>query len=193
MIFHAVRGELTREQVIKLGLLEPDADVTLGDAGILAPFLLDNMPPKRYFCGIVPHVADYGLPCVVRTQDKIRNSVVINVREDPLKVLEQMASCEMILASAMHGLIVADALGIPNQWVRFSDNPQIGGFGDRFKYHDYYSIFPGYPHEPIKPDAVMNSFIPERFITQFNPRTEIVRMTQQSLLECAGKMKEVLG
>lgn len=193
MIFHAVRGALTRDQLAKLGLLSEESEVALGDAGLLASFLLEKRPVKNYFCGIIPHVADYGLPSVVQMQNKVKNAIVINVRDEPLAVLKQMASCEMILASAMHGLIIADALGIPNQWVRFSEHPQIGGRGGRFKFHDYYSIFPGYSHEPLAPEAVMRSFLPERFASEFDPRSALVQQAQQALLCSAEKMKQALG
>ena len=193
LIFHALRGALTRDQLVKLGLLAETADVALGDAGLLASFLLERKPAKRYFCGIVPHVADAGLPCVQELCGKIKNAVVINVREDPLKVIEQLAACELILASAMHGLIMADALGIPNQWVRFSEHAQIGGRGGRFKFHDYYSIYPGYAHEPIVPEEIMRSFLPEVFMGQFDPRTACVAKVQQALLAAGEKLKLELG
>jgi len=192
MICHAVRGELTKEQLIALGVLDAHADVVLGDAGLLASFLLEKKPAKQYACAIVPHVADQGLPSVQQLHSTLKHSIVINVRDNPLKVLEQLAASDLILASAMHGLIVADALGIPNQWVRFSEHPQIGGKGGRFKFHDYYSIYPDYPHEPIEPDAVLRTFFPEMFINQFDPRTACVRATQQALLGAAEKMKEEL-
>ncbi len=192
MICHAVRGELTKEQLIALGVLAAQADVVLGDAGLLAPFLLEKKPAKQYACAIVPHVADQGLPSVLQMHNTLKHSIVINVRDNPLKVLEQLAASELILASAMHGLIVADALGIPNQWVRFSEHPQIGGKGGRFKYHDYYSIYPNYLHEPIEPDAVLRTFLPELFINQFDPRKACVQRAQQALLRAAEKMKAEL-
>ena len=40
----------------------------------------------------------------------------------------------------MHGLILADSYGIPNQWVRFGDRI-IGG---EYKYKDYYSTTDNY-------------------------------------------------
>lgn len=192
MICHAVRGQLTKEQLIALGVLDAETAVAMGDAGLLAPFLLEKKPAKQYACAIVPHVADQGLPSVQQLHSTLKHSIVINVRDNPLKVLEQLAASDLILASAMHGLIVADALGIPNQWVRFSEHPQIGGKGGRFKFHDYYSIFPGYQPAPIEPEAVLRTFLPELFINQFDPRMACVQRAQQGLLRAAEKMKEEL-
>ena len=37
----------------------------------------------------------------------------------------------------MHGLLAADAIGIPNAWLKLSDRLR----GGDFKFQDYYSIF----------------------------------------------------
>ena len=48
-----------------------------------------------------------------------------------------MSQCEVVISSAMHGLITADSLGIPNARAIISNN--ITG-GD-YKFNDYYSIY----------------------------------------------------
>jgi len=53
----------------------------------------------------------------------------------PLRVIESIRSCQGILSQSLHGLIIADAYGIPNGWL--SPAPQMKG-GD-FKFADYYS------------------------------------------------------
>lgn len=55
----------------------------------------------------------------------------------PISVLHDIARCEYILSSSLHGLVVADALGIPNAWILLSDKVH----GNGFKFRDYHSAF----------------------------------------------------
>lgn len=54
-----------------------------------------------------------------------------------------MLSCKCILSSSLHGLIFADALGIPNRRIVLSDEI-IGG---DLKFDDYYSVYYENPEE----------------------------------------------
>ncbi|MCL1920422.1 MAG: polysaccharide pyruvyl transferase family protein [Kiritimatiellaeota bacterium] len=153
MVVHAVRGQQTRQQLVGLGVMTAEQPVAYGDAGLFAPFLLERDVPKKYSCGIIPHVAERDCAEIAALAGTVRGSVVIDFEQPPLEVLEQIASCEVIVSSAMHGLIAADALGIPNIWMKASDRI-IGG---RNKFDDYYSAYAGYAKEPIAVHDVMHT------------------------------------
>lgn len=70
---------------------------------------------------------------------------MIDVCDNPIKVLRQISECEVILSSAMHGLITADSLNIPNQWIRLSDKLT----GQNYKFEDYYSVYNKTSVQPI--------------------------------------------
>ncbi len=129
--FHAVRGELTA------ATLKNHVVSTLGDPGLLSDMLL---PPgqrdKLFRVGIVPHYTDQKLPVV---DEFLKQSGVtfIDIFSETVDFLEQAARCECILSSSLHGLIVADALEIPNGWIKLSDRVR----GNDFKFFDYYSVF----------------------------------------------------
>ena len=139
---HALRGTYTRDCFAKLTNIDLSL-LPLGDPGLLASKLLDKLPEKKYKVGIICHYVDQNDPAVNDLKDLHSSTTIIPILGDPIETLYKIAECEIILSSAMHGLIAADSLNIPNQWLRFSD--QVAG-GD-FKFNDYYSVF------NLKPDV----------------------------------------
>lgn len=127
---HAVRGRKTKEYGHIRGAV-------LGDTGLLADLLTIKPIAKRYEIGIVPHLWHIDNPALGDVLSNYPNMKLIDVRINPLEVIKQIAQCEFILSSSLHGLIVADSFGIPNQWVQF-DVPLFGG---DWKFEDYYSVF----------------------------------------------------
>lgn len=128
----AVRGQFTRNLISNA----PE-NITLGDPGLLlSKFLPVTNQRKTCLLGIVPHYQDVNNPVtkklVSQAPDKI---IVIDVRRSVRKVACDIASCQHIISSSLHGLVVADAYSIPNAWVEFSD--KVVGRG--FKFRDYYS------------------------------------------------------
>lgn len=128
----AVRGRLSKRRVAA-----SERTVAVGDPGLLASLLLSRIPSKKYDIGILPHWADAGLP-LVRQLSTERTVKVIDATSEPRKVIREVMECRSLLSSSLHGLIVADSLGVPNAHLRLSDNRLIG---DRHKFRDYYSLF----------------------------------------------------
>ena len=140
--YRVVRGELSRRRV-EAALGRP-LDIPTGDAGLLAPSLLDGPVEKRYRLGVIPHFRERGDERLRRLASLAPDSTVIDLCAPPLEVIRQIASCELIFSSSLHGLIVADAFGIPNMHVRASG----ALIGDGFKFDDYYSGY-GVHHDGI--------------------------------------------
>lgn len=138
----AVRGELSRR--VLEGKLGRPLDVPTGDPGLLANRLFTEPVPKAHRLGVIPHFRERDDP---RFQELARlsdDSVVIDLTGDPLSVIREIASCEEVISSSLHGLIVADSFGIPNLHVKVTDRVN----GDGFKFADYYSAF-GIEHRPF--------------------------------------------
>lgn len=126
----AVRGKLTR---VRLGTGRES--IALGDPGLLASRVMPRREKKKYKLGIVPHYSEYKSPVFAKLRAGSGSSAtLIDVQNQPLSVFAAIDQCEHILSSSLHGLIVADSLGIPNRWVR-----SINLLGGRFKFDDYYS------------------------------------------------------
>jgi len=135
MLFHSVRGKLTKARVEKV--LGKALDIPTGDGGLITPLLLNKPEPKLYSVGIIAHFKEQNQPEFQQLHSKYRNSLLINLRDDPLLVIRQIAQCEHVVSSSLHGLIVADSFHIPNQWIVVTDHLK----GDGFKFDDYYSAF----------------------------------------------------
>lgn len=126
----ALRGELTRD---RLGAPHVTA---LGDPGLLVRRFL-TPPPKRHDLGVVVHYAhqdDAHLVSLLAAAP--HGTKVIGVQRAPLAVARDIAGCRTILTTSLHGLIMADAFGIPALWVRAS-TPLYGG---DFKFLDHETV-----------------------------------------------------
>lgn len=131
----ALRGRLTRERVENA----KPAGLALGDAGLLC-HLFHHPRPKRYKLGIIPHFVDADDPVVAAIAKSSSEITVIDICGETLEVIARVGQCENIVSSSLHGLILADSLGIPNRWIELNHGPEtITGGG--FKFRDYYSIY----------------------------------------------------
>jgi pyruvyltransferase len=146
--YHAVRGALTCEQINNLS-----GSPVQGDPGLLAPWVIgdgEKFVAKKIRVGIIPHYADHSEPALAELLAGIPGSRKINVFSPVKQVLEEIASCDFVLSSSMHGLIVADSFGVPNQWLQLSH-----GRISEYKFADYYSAFGIAGVEPLTPKDVL--------------------------------------
>lgn len=103
---------------------------------------------KRYRLGIIPHVVDLHHPVIEEIRDKYADEVLIIDLAHYKKwtdVIDQICSCERVLSSSLHGLIVSDAYQVPNCWIELSGK-MPGGY---FKYFDYLSSVHRAPRKSI--------------------------------------------
>jgi pyruvyltransferase len=142
----AVRGPLSRRALLKAGI---DCPEVYGDPALLLPRFFDPDVPKQFDIGVIPHVVDKGHAWI----EEHRNALgvkIIDVEGDTWEFVRAVKACRAILSSSLHGLICADAYGVPNAWIRLSDD-LIGG---AFKFRDYrLSIGAGEPSPIIVSDA----------------------------------------
>lgn len=130
----AVRGKRSRARVAA----PTEGTIALGDPGLLAPLLVDGTVRKRYALGFIPHYRDAASPLVAQMRALGGDVRIIDVSWTPEEVAREIAACETVVSSSLHGLIFSDALGVPNAHV------WLGGKlkGGMYKFTDYYSAFP---------------------------------------------------
>lgn len=126
----AVRGPYTREWLKeKKGINAPEI---YGDPALLLP-KLDNgrfKPTKELDHVFVPNLNDmlegveFDLP---------HNTTVVSPMQSWHTVVDSIVKAKFVTATSLHGLVIAEAYGIPARYVRLSELENL------FKYNDYYA------------------------------------------------------
>lgn len=118
----AVRGPLTRDHLQKKGHAVPDV---FGDPGLLVGELWPSLKQeaKRFKLTIVPNLNDIA--------EYADSDDVLDPRSDIEACLTRIAQSEYVVGSSLHGIIVAESLGIPARLISSPVEPS-------FKYEDYY-------------------------------------------------------
>lgn len=130
--YRAVRGPLTRTLLRNIGLPVPRV---YGDPALLAPIYYYPAVAKETEVGLVIRWSEDAWRGVA-VPDGVR--VIDLGSSDVVGTTKAIMSCRRIVSSALHGLIIADAYGIPNAWL--SSDSGAGGSrpsGGEFKFYDY--------------------------------------------------------
>ncbi|XNZ00612.1 polysaccharide pyruvyl transferase family protein [Micrococcus luteus] len=131
----AVRGALTRERMVHMA----EGPLVMGDPGLLVkrvyPALMNT--EKRYDVTVIPHMRDKWSDQVRDLRRRPPHVNIVDAQAGPELVLEQIAASRLVLSSSLHGLVCADALGVPNQWTPITEAVE----GSGYKFRDYYSAF----------------------------------------------------
>jgi pyruvyltransferase len=124
----AVRGPLTREFLIRRGISVP---AIYGDPALLLPHLTSHRFAATRLLGpaFVPNLHDLpalkdidlaGVPVIAPTQSWNR-------------CVNAILGHSLMLSSSLHGIIIAEAYGIPARYVRLTQHEHL------YKYEDYYA------------------------------------------------------
>ncbi|TYR36533.1 polysaccharide pyruvyl transferase family protein [Sphingobacterium phlebotomi] len=127
----AVRGPLSRAVYQANGI---DCPVCYGDPALLLPLIYNPIIEPVYEYGIIPHYVDWDAKWVDQYRSE-KNMLVINIMigDNHELFVKQLKSCRKIVTSSLHGLILAQAYGIPVCAVKLSDSVA----GGEFKFADY--------------------------------------------------------
>lgn len=144
-----VRGPLSREILLKNGINCP---MCYGDPALLLPKFYLPKSTRKFKIGLIPHYQDYKTDFISKINEEVSSHIVIIKMQGYEKwttVIDQICSCDIIVSSSLHGLIVGESYNIPSYWAHFSD--YIDGWN--FKFYDfYYSI----NKRDVKPTYITN-------------------------------------
>ena len=129
--FFSVRGPLTRKLLKDKGYNVPDI---YGDPALLLPLIYKPDIKKIYKYGLITHWRHRGY---IKYGDGVLNIDILRSFDNAFLFIDEICSCEYILSSSLHGIILAHAYGIPAKLISIEDIPlEEKTF---FKFRDYYS------------------------------------------------------
>lgn len=133
--FFAVRGPLTAREVSGAGFFCPNI---YGDPAVTLPMFYKPLSSRVYPIGLILHHSQEGLFDRNLLEDYGVKSISI-LREGDEEIerfVDEVCSCERIFSTSLHGVIVAQAYGIPVKWITFDKLPIHGD--ERYKFYDYF-------------------------------------------------------
>lgn len=174
---YAVRGKYSAKKLVKMGY--PECKV-YGDPALLLP-LIYKPQKKEGGGGIIPHYTEYEDFKKNYPDNKIINLNTYNIE----KTIDEICSCDYILSTSLHGVIVAHAYGIPALWVK---KKQLAT--DDFKYKDYFSSvkLPEYDGAQFDIDTLIRTpyaDYPEDIKRLMLPQLDIISKLQRGLITVA--------
>lgn len=104
--FLAVRGPITRASIDNVHIPQ-----VYGDPALLLPHMYDPDIEVRHKVGVMPHYLD-----AVLSRRRHPDALHISVKFPWEHIIRQLKSCEHVIATSLHGIIAADAYGIPVTW-----------------------------------------------------------------------------
>ena len=130
-----VRGPRTRSALADHDIF---IDERYGDPVLLTPLLYQPIIRKKYKIGIIPHQIDHTdiisiFPPELYSNIRVITQTVNKNDKSIENVINDIISCEFILSSSLHGIILANSYNIPV--IRFKQNKLAG---DDIKFIDYF-------------------------------------------------------
>lgn len=124
----AVRGPETRRVLLDYGVACPEV---YGDPGMLLPLVY--RPPRqiRHRVGVVPHHSHLAALSEILEGTGVH---IISPRMPWTNVVSELCACATVLSSSLHGVIIAEAYGIPTVAMKHGDWLH----GSPLKFADYF-------------------------------------------------------
>ena len=123
----AVRGPLTRQYLKKT--FNIDSPEIYGDPALLFPYFFPEFQKRdkpKYEYIVIPHYLEQNL-----LPKEIYENIVFPTQPWD-EVIGKILDSKFVISSSLHGIILAEAYGIPARLLRISEKEPI------FKYIDYY-------------------------------------------------------
>lgn len=123
----SVRGPFTRKFLMEnFGIDVPEV---YGDPGLLFPYFFPEFKRSEnptYDYIVIPHYSEQKL------FPKDKEGRIVYPTDDWEEVIAKIVDSQFVISSSLHGIVIAEAYGIPARFLRITENEFI------IKYDDYY-------------------------------------------------------
>ena len=171
----AVRGPLTRQMLLNNGIECPEI---YGDPALLVSKYYQPKIEKKYKLGIISQYTQGQRKDANKAFGEFDDQLYIDIANygDWHNFIDQILSCEAIVSSSLHGLIVSEAYGVPSVWIEMQTSIPT----HRIKYFDFYEsigkkCMPMVISRSISRQEIMNQ------IAKWRPG----KINLQPLIDCA--------
>jgi len=133
----SVRGPLTRQKLLNMGVECPDK---YGDPLIVFPLVYNPSIKRTSKIGIIPHYIDKDSSKFLYLKNMLGSKYGIKVIDiltgvNYTEFIDNICSCEYIISSSLHGVIMGVAYNRKTIFTEFSNNV----IGDKFKFKDFFA------------------------------------------------------
>jgi len=146
----ALRGMETRK------LVKGGDGAVLGDPGLLITDFID--PDPQGYTAVVPHFQDQE-----RLFGLYESDTPVDVTGSASAAILAISRADRVISSSLHGIVLADAFGIPRKWDYYH-----GSLGGGFKFLDYASV--------------MGEFVPDTWVSADPKRVDGIRSELRACL-----------
>jgi hypothetical protein len=172
----AVRGPFSARKLIEEGY--PQCTV-FGDPALLLPLVYTPSVKYKRGVGLVPHMNDFNS---IKSDFPLAKVVFLCGKIE--QIIDEICSCEYIISTSLHGIIVAHAYGVPALWIKRGDICTDG-----FKFKDYFASvnIPLYNGTNFKLEELLNmpyKDLPVDIKEKMLPHKPIVEI-QKALIDVA--------
>lgn len=142
-----------------------------GDPAWFLPKIYNPQVEKKHKLGMILHVAHRG--AVKNIDPDVKLIDIRRVGPDEIEAfIRELLSCEAVLSTSLHGVIVAHAYGIPVRWcVAPKAKKRISG--DGMKFEDYFQSVGRSAPEPLNLNSLDRVGSDLAAVCTDNPETPI--------------------
>ncbi|BBF22556.1 polysaccharide pyruvyl transferase family protein [Sutterella megalosphaeroides] len=153
-IILAVRGLRTRMLLERAGSACPEI---FGDPGVLMPrFYKPKVTAERAPVGIILHHSQSKYAKSAGLKGFRFITIERESEEEIEAFIDEVCSCDKIFTTSLHGLIIAQAYGVPAQWIELRGSPIHDEASHKFL--DYFEGVGVPPQSPVNIDAQGEGF-----------------------------------